>query len=198
MTRLALSTDRRRFLRSNIIELLAILPADSFRPLRALRLIRLIRVVRAATVLFRVSKDVRGVVGTNGLGWVMLISLATILGGALAVWAIEPTIGTLQDALWWSTVTATTVGYGDLSPESPLARVIAVVLMFVGIGTIGMLTGSIATYFLAERETSDLDVAHIRNRLGAWEQLDQAERERLVALLEVLTRRTNASAEELP
>lgn len=70
------------------------------------------------------------------------MSLCAVTAGALTVWLIEPTIDTLPDAAWWSVVTATTVGYGDLSPDkTPLARVVAVLLMLVGIGAIGMLTG---------------------------------------------------------
>jgi voltage-gated potassium channel len=189
-TRLALSTDRRGFVRANIIDLLAIMPADFFRALRVLRLARLLRVLRAGVILARVTRDVRGVARTNGLGWVLLVSLVTILGGAVAVWLIEPTIASLPDALWWSTVTATTVGYGDLSPEHPVARGVAVLLMLVGIGTIGMLTGSIATYFLGgEDGADDPDVEHVRARLAAWEKLTAWERERLAELLTVLARR---------
>ncbi len=54
---------------------------------------------------------------------------------------------TFLDALWWSFVTCTTVGYGDISPSSMLGRIVAVLLMLFGIGLIGMLTGSITTYF---------------------------------------------------
>ena len=52
-----------------------------------------------------------------------------------------------SDALWWSFVTCTTVGYGDLSPETTIGRVTAVILMMFGIGFLGMLTGSITTFF---------------------------------------------------
>jgi voltage-gated potassium channel len=191
VSRLALSTDRRGFFRANIIDLLAIMPADFFRALRVLRLARLFRVLRAGAILARVTRDVRGVASTNGLGWVLLVSLVTILGGAVAVWLIEPTIDTLPDGLWWSTVTATTVGYGDLSPEHPAARGVAVLLMLVGIGTIGMLTGSIATYFLGgEDGATDPDVEHVRARLAAWEELSAEERGRLAAMLSVLAERS--------
>jgi voltage-gated potassium channel len=195
-TRLALSTDRRAFIRRNVIDLLAMMPADFFRAMRVLRLVRLLRVVRAAAILARVTRDMRGVTATNGLGWVLLVSLLTILGGGVAAWLIEPTIATLPDALWWSTVTATTVGYGDLSPEHPVARGVAVALMLVGIGTIGMLTGSIATYFLSdEAGAADPDVEHVRVRLAAWDELSAEERERLAELLAVLAR---GSASSLP
>jgi voltage-gated potassium channel len=188
--RLALSTDRRGFVRGNVIDLLAIMPADFFRALRVLRLARLLRIVRAGVILARVTRDVRGVTRTNGLGWVLLVSLVTILSGAVTVWLIEPTISTLPDGLWWSTVTATTVGYGDLSPVHPVARGVAVLLMLVGIGTIGMLTGSIATYFLGgEDGASDADVEHVRARLASWEELSVEERQRLVAVLSVLAER---------
>jgi voltage-gated potassium channel len=196
-TRLALSTDRRRFFRANIIDLLAIMPADFFRALRVLRLARLLRVLRAGVILARVTRDVRGVTATNGLGWVLLVSLLTVLGGGVAAWLIEPTIETLPDGLWWSTVTATTVGYGDLSPEHPVARGVAVALMLVGIGTIGMLTGSIATYFLGgENGATDPDVEHLRVRLAAWDKLSAEERERLAELLAVLARRSSAMMEQ--
>jgi voltage-gated potassium channel len=189
-TRLALSTDRRGFFRANVIDLLAIMPADFFRALRVLRLARLFRVLRAGSILWRVTRDVRGVAGTNGLAWVLLVSLATILSGAVAVWMIEPTIATLPDGLWWSTVTATTVGYGDLSPEHPVARGVAVLLMLVGIGTIGMLTGSIATYFLGgEDGADDPDVEHVRERLAEWDELSVEERQRLASMLNVLAER---------
>jgi voltage-gated potassium channel len=190
-TRLALSTDRRGFLRANLIDLLAIMPADFFRALRVLRLARLFRLLRAGSILWRITRDVRGVAGTNGLAWVLLISLVTILAGAVAVWLIEPSITTLPDGLWWSTVTATTVGYGDLSPEHPVARGVAVLLMLVGIGTIGMLTGSIATYFLGGDEgAADPDVEHVRTRLAEWEELSAEERQRLAEVLNLLANRS--------
>lgn len=190
VTRLTLSTDRKGFLKRNVIDLLAIMPADFFRALRVLRLARLLRVVRAATVVGRVLRDVRGVVGTNGLHWVLTVSVCAVTAGALVAWLVEPTIDSLPDAAWWSVVTATTVGYGDLSPENPLARVVAVVLMLVGIGTIGMLTGSIATYFIGDHEEQgDPEVAHIRDRLGQWQAMTGEERQRLAEMLHIAARR---------
>jgi voltage-gated potassium channel len=81
----------------------------------------------------------------------------------------------------------TTVGYGDLSPSTGLARVLAVVLMLVGIGTIGLLTASIATYFLGgASKAADPEVEHVRARLAEWDTLIAAERRRRVEVLGVL------------
>ncbi len=57
----------------------------------------------------------------------------------------------LPDALWWSIVTVTTVGFGDISPTSLGGRLIGVVLMFFGIGVLGMFTATIAGVFVENR-----------------------------------------------
>lgn len=183
--RLTLATDRRAHIRANIIDLVAIVPVDFFRAARLLRLVRLLRVIRAAAILTRISRDLRGIANTNGLKWLMMTTAAAILSGAVVVWLVEPSIQTLADALWWAFVTATTVGYGDLSPVSSLGRVAAVGLMLVGIGTIGMLTGSIATYFLGGPRNAAVsaDIEHIRSRLDDWTSLTPTERRGLAELL---------------
>lgn len=183
--RLGLSTDRRGFVRRNIPDLIAILPLDFFRVARLARLARLVRLVRAGTVLWRASRDLRGIVGTNGLGYVLVVTVLVVLVGGFVVRLVEPAMGSVGDALWWSLVTATTVGYGDLSPATAVGRVVAGVLMVVGIGTIGMVTGSIATYFIHGREVDDrpADVSYVAERLDDWSSLSPSERRRLAAML---------------
>jgi voltage-gated potassium channel len=179
--RFALSTDKKTFVRANVVDLLAILPADQF---RALRLLRVLRLVRGVTVLTRVLRDLRGIRETNGLGWVLLVAGGVISASAAAVRLLEPTIDSWADAFWWATVTATTVGYGDISPESGTARVVAVVLMLVGIGTIGMLTASIATYFLGGASTTkSVHIEHLQEVLRRWDDLPLSDRRAAVDLL---------------
>src|SRR5260370_22710064 len=55
------------------------------------------------------------------------------------------------DALYWALTTMTTVGYGDLSPRTPEGKVVAVIVMLVGIGFIAILTGAIAQAFIRPR-----------------------------------------------
>ncbi len=61
----------------------------------------------------------------------------------------------VPDALWWSIVTLTTVGFGDISPVSLGGRLIGVVLMFFGIGVLGMFTATIAGVFVEQRMRKD-------------------------------------------
>jgi voltage-gated potassium channel len=77
------------------------------------------------------------------------------------------------------------VGYGDISPVTPQGRAVATVLMLVGIGTLGMITGSIATYFLGDqrRQRVNPQVEWLRDQLGGWDELGADERRRLAAML---------------
>ena len=57
-------------------------------------------------------------------------------------------------ALWWSITTATTVGYGDISPTTSIGKLAAVMVMIIGIGFIGMLTSSISNFFISNDEVN--------------------------------------------
>ncbi|MGY5035507.1 potassium channel family protein [Streptomyces sp. 900116325] len=85
-----------------------------------------------------------------------------LAGAALVVPAEEGVAGanitSFPKAVWWSIETATTVGYGDLYPVTAWGRVIASVMMLAGITTFGMVTASIATWFVGRAEQ---DAQHV-------------------------------------
>lgn len=187
LARLVLAQDRRRFVLENLPDLIAILPLDYLRIARAWRLVRLIRLLRSAAILWRVSRDVRGILAQNGLGYVLVFATVVVLLCGGLVWVVEPGIDRLGDAIWWSVVTATTVGYGDIVPKTPLGRIAAVLLMVVGIGTIGMITGSVATYFVSNKPIRvNRHVAYLREQLGRWDELTPEERRQLAAMVAAL------------
>lgn len=82
------------------------------------------------------------------------ISLATflLLFGAAALYLAEGDVqpdkfGSIPRALWWSIITLTTVGYGDVSPITPLGKVMASIVALAGIGLVAMPTGIMAAAF---------------------------------------------------
>jgi voltage-gated potassium channel len=67
--------------------------------------------------------------------------------------------------VWWAIVTVTTVGYGDTYPQTDVGRMIAIVVMFVGIGFIAILTGAAAERFLREQRAERRELQGIEQRL---------------------------------
>jgi len=201
-TGLWVAPDRVRFLRGHVLELVAILPIDFLRAARALRIVRLVRVLRLGIVFGRTYRTLGGVLGTNGLGRAIVVVVVVILLAGIAIWTVEPSIGSVADGLWWAFVTATTVGYGDISPASLGGRLIAFVLMTVGIGLIGLITGSVATYFLrgdaGEAAAESPHLAHLRGLLDRWAELGSEDRQAAAVLLKGLADGTPQVATAAP
>jgi voltage-gated potassium channel len=145
--------------------------------LRPLRVLRLLRLVRAGTVLSGGLKRARAMLTHHNLHFVLLSVAVIIFAAAGLEVAFElhargSNIHGFADALWWAVVTVTTVGYGDKFPVTAAGRGVAVVLMLVGIGLIGVLTATVASFFVqqtADEQTTDLQ--DLQQRLGRIEQI---------------------------
>ncbi len=140
---LCLSENRWHYLRrpDKVVDLVASIPfGHVFQGLRAVRCLRLARVLR---LMIR-SKRYRGK-GARIMRMLTLVT-GTVFAGALALTYVEPTaVGGLFDAVWWSLVTVSTVGYGDILPVTGPGRVVASVLIIFGIGVFGYVAGMAAT-----------------------------------------------------
>ncbi len=138
-----------------MIDILTVLGGvPELRGLRALRLLRLLR----SRQIFRYANPFGGIARAfeeNRLLYLLgfsIFGIAVLLGGVsfyLTEHANNPHIATVPDALWWSIVTITTVGYGDLTPTTPLGRVVAGSLMVVGMITLALFAGIVGTTLIA-------------------------------------------------
>ena len=63
-------------------------------------------------------------------------------------YASEPQVETFGDGIWWALVTITTVGYGDITPLTTLGRVVAGLLMLLGLGLIATITAIVSAKFI--------------------------------------------------
>ena len=154
------------FLRSHWVTVL-IVALPFARPLRLLRLI--LFTARAARGIHRLLK----------MNFLLVYAVGLIIISATIATSAEQgqgTIETFPDALWWSIVTATTVGYGDISPVTPLGRAVAVVLMLGGIGLFGALTANLASALMRSEDNVEAGVNELLEEVRALRaQLDEAQ-----------------------
>lgn len=176
------SESKIEFIKKNPFDIIAIIPLDSI--FRLARFARLFRIVRALAITKRYSGPFFEILKTNGLQKVVSFTAILVIVAAIPVMFVEPSVTNYYDALWWSVVTTTTVGYGDVIVETGLGRIIAIVLMVFGIGLLGMITGSIATYFIGDNKGDDPTINFLKSQLDRFDDLSNRELDSIIAILE--------------
>jgi voltage-gated potassium channel len=173
LVRIALARHRWYFVRTHLLDLV-ILALPMFRQLRLLRLITVVAVLNR-----QLRDDARGRVVFYVVGSVALIGFVASLAVLDAErYAPDSLITTFGDALWWTMTTISTVGYGDRYPVTVEGRLVAVSLMVAGIALLGVVTASLASWFVenlrragaaVERELDEVsaDVDRAEAQLGA-------------------------------
>lgn len=138
--RLVVAPKKWEFVRRHPIDLAAV----------ALPALRPLRLVAALSFVHQVAGEkLRGHVAMYvGVATILVVTISSL--AVLNVERGEPgaSIETWQDALWWSFVTVTTVGYGDYSPVTVEGRLFAVGLMLCGIALLGIVTASLASWLI--------------------------------------------------
>ncbi len=149
-----------KFMKWGWIDLISSIPnVDFLRAGRTLRLIRLLRILRA----FRSTKHLVNHVFQNkaqgAFTTVCILAIILIIFSSISILQFETdpnsNIKTAEDALWWSYVTITTVGYGDKFPVTTGGRVIGVLLLTGGVGLFGTFTAFISSWFLKEKKIEE-------------------------------------------
>ncbi len=135
------------------LDLLGSIPFAAFAIFRVARLFRVLRLMRKVTggqlrhiILSRLAQST--------LLFTLVVALILVFTISWGVFSVEhnapnATIVTYQDAVWWGFVTITTVGYGDYTPVTGPGRFMAVILMFFGLGIIGVLSSFLASTFVS-------------------------------------------------
>lgn len=192
--------NKKTFAKENILDLISIIPLNSafriFRVARFVKIARLARLskftklVRVSTYILRATDKCKSFFNTNGFKYMLLVSATFIALGSISIHYAEGM--SLPDGIWWAFVTTTTVGYGDISPKTSLGRLIAMLLMIVGIGLIGSLTSTITSFFLnmtkQKKSLSDETLDNIKNRIDDIKNLSDKDIDDICAILKSLNK----------
>jgi len=166
-----------------IIDLLAILPfylghlfAIDLRVLRILRLLRFLKLSRyspAMHTLIRVLSNER-----RALTGAVLLLAAAVLFAASGMYYLEHAtqpdkFGTVPDSMWWAITTLTTVGYGDVTPITPLGRMFGGIVMVVGLCILALPVAIISSGFAQELNRHDFVINwSLMSRIPMLAELD--------------------------
>ncbi len=179
-----------RFMKWGWLDLISSIPAiDVLRWGRMARLIRIVRILRAFRsarhlVVFLYRRRTQSLAVTT-----ILTAFILIIFSSVAILAFEDekesNIRTPFDAVWWAVSTMTTVGYGDRYPITHEGKIVAMLLMVVGVGLFGVLTGLFARLFLeSDIKKEDTDIAELAREVRLLrERIEQMDKKPEVAPL---------------
>lgn len=188
------SAARLRYLASPVavVDLLAILPAYlgllfviDLRYLRLLRLLRLLKLThyfRGLGIFISVVQAESRTLLSGVFTMAILVVVAASLMYGVEHVAQPESFGSIGESLWWAVVTMTTVGYGDVTPVTTPGRILAALIMLLGVGIVALPAGILAARF-AEELQARRDQLAARLDLAMMDgSVNQAEREELARL----------------
>lgn len=147
-----------------IIDLLSILPSITllnssfkllkifrlFKSLRLLKILKLVRYSKSITMICNVFKKQKETFIT-----ILVMAITYILVSALVIINVEPeTFPTYFDALYWATISLTTVGYGDVYAVTTIGKIITMISSFLGIAVVALPAGIITSGLMDELSKS--------------------------------------------
>ena len=111
-------------------------------------------------LIIQILKQFSSTLRRENLHRVAILVLAMIVLASVLFWYFEAKLG-FPDAMWWTIVTLTTVGYGDISPTTAGGRIVGVILMVFGIGFLGVLTATFASIFIENKLMENIKLLDI-------------------------------------
>lgn len=200
--RFYLAKNKKRYIKENMYDLIAIIPIYqliSWIPKVATnRSFRLINGIRIFAFLHRPFRKAKKFLNTNGFKYVLFLSVLLVITGGILIHYAEGM--SITDGIWWAFVTSTTVGYGDISPNSLYGRLIAMVLMLLGIGLIGSVTSTLTAYFLGNKKESDVEsqaISMVKDQLDRFDELSDEDINNICKILKALRKQRKSNTNQI-
>ena len=152
ITRLMDSDNKKRFLLKNWTELIAAIPFDLIMLPFALnnahlRIFKILKFIKVIALFSQFFETIDVFLKKTHLDEIFGVTLLVVLASTLALYLFDPSINSLFDSLWFVLSTITTVGYGDVLPQSGPGKIIGLITLIVGVLIFSTVTGAIASYF---------------------------------------------------
>ena len=165
--------DKRQYIKDDwkgiIIDIIAMMPYELL-TLGAFGFIRLLRLVRIFGLFGKENRNIYDFIQKTKLNYIIFSFVIIVIAASIAILVLEssPTdkINTPMDALWYVMATITTVGYGDITPESFGGKVFGIFLMIVGVGFFSLLTATLSSWFLRGIESEEEE---LKNKIVSME-----------------------------
>lgn len=163
---LILSKNKIRFIKTHIFDLLSIIPISNLmQVLRFNRILRMLVVLRMFGLTGRLGKYFFN----KRILYIFSFCVTIVVFFSFIYEHVEKV--SFTQAVWWAIVTTTTVGYGDISPRTFIGKVLAVMLMLLGIGFVGSLTSLITSTIIRDhRIKRDVELIRLEQKLDQIEQ----------------------------
>ena len=151
-TRLSQSDDKKHFLLKNWTELIAAIPFDLIMlPFvlnnSLLRVFKVLKFIKVIALFSQFFETIDFFLKKTHLDEIFGITLLVVLASTLGLYLFDPSINSLFDSLWFVLSTITTVGYGDILPQSGAGKIIGLITLIVGVLIFSTVTGAMASYF---------------------------------------------------
>ena len=178
---------------TGLIDLIAILPSllplllgeVDLRWLRVLRLVRLLKISHYSSALEDLIAAIRS--EKSAFGAALYLFFIALFASSSLMYLVEhhtqpENFSSIPTTMWWSIVTLTTVGYGDVSPITPIGKLVGAITAIMGVCVVALLTGIVATAFANQiSRRQDIFEAEIVSALSDG-IITQEERDRIAKL----------------
>ncbi|MCV2356885.1 potassium channel family protein [Paucibacter sp. B2R-40] len=145
----------RQYLRSNAMDLVlavGLVAAALLPPSVHSQLALGLRLFVAMLTLVHMAWAIKFWVTRGGLGYLLALAMLVLFFCGVGFWALEPRVHSLGDGLWLAFTTAATVGYGDIVPTTPAAKIFSVFVVLLGYAVLSLVTAAIASFWVESSE----------------------------------------------